>query len=611
MKPTWAAVYAPSYASSVGGEDNAQVLIANTVAGSNQIQDQGGTGARMRIAGFYMATNDLINATTTGGMVGWLSGNNANVQDAVSFGANVGADLVVYICQYSDSATIAGVSQQPGMYSALNPSAVWSAVFAHETGGHCYGRSHSDGVLNPKTIMLHNYCGGGAAPPYFYTNPNIWFNGVQLIGDPNNNCSMGALVNGGDNSSCSAQAVTDRRARIIIGPNLNNVVLHWSFTNAPGAAPAGTTNYDLVSGAAAVVRGNGAIYTGSALRIPGGGTGNGPGQFHFRLHRPAQWHHLPRKQMSRLKSGPRRSPRQTSPRILDFGRPAQAGDGLGAAGEYTGLPGAAAPGVTQASDDITLTAAINTDITQQRFEAELNGTATTLDANLATTTNVQHHYAVTFTDGAGAAGTNGGRWQWFRDGDPVAFLDISNHLAVIEDVNNWLGRSEWSADSLANNDYAEVRISNVALSRGQILANYLLGPNYVPAATVTLTNSDAVSATSFNAAGQWSNVAPPSGGNSYETFDYVLRTPANTGSFAFGGGSLESIRRFALLWSGTGSSTLTVNNLVLNGGTVRNSGSGTCTLAGSVVATTNGGIFSGVSGAFTMSAGLGGSYGSR
>ena len=45
------ASYAASYASSVGGEDNAQVIIANTVAGNNTIQDQSGTGARMKIAG--------------------------------------------------------------------------------------------------------------------------------------------------------------------------------------------------------------------------------------------------------------------------------------------------------------------------------------------------------------------------------------------------------------------------------------------------------------------------------------------------------------------------------------------------------------------------------
>jgi len=597
-----AAVYSPSYAASVGGEDNAQVIIANTVAGSNQIQDQDGTGARIRVAGYYMATNDLINATTTGGMVNWLSSDNANVQDAVNFGAAVGTDLLVYICQYSDSATIAGVSQQPGMYSALNPGAVWSGVFAHETGGHSYGRSHSDGILNPKTIMLHNYCGGGAAPPYFYTNPNIWFNGVQLLGDGINNCSMGALINGGDNSLPSAQAVADRRARVVTAPDLNNVILHWSFTNVPGAAPDGTTNYDLVSGAPATVRGNGAIYTGTALRIPGGTTGN------TAANSIAAYIDLPNGIVSsqtnltiEIWATPLSAPNWA--RIFDFGRAAQAGDGLGAPGEYTGTPGTPAPGTTQSLDDIMLSAAIGTDITQQRFEAELGGVTTTLDANLATIAGVQHHYAITFMDGAGAYTTNGGRWQWYRDGDAVAFLDISNHLAAIQDVNNWLGRSQWSADSLANNDYAEVRISNVAMSRGQILANFLLGPNYVPGATATLTNSDAIGGTSFNAAGQWNNGAAPAGGSGYETFDFQLRTPATGSPYTFGGDSL-AVSGGALLWKGTASSTITVNSLTLNGGLVVNAGSGTCTLAGNLMATTNGGIFSGANGPFTINASI-------
>jgi autotransporter-associated beta strand protein len=599
-----AAVYSPSYAASVGGDDNAQVIIANTVAGSNQIQDQGGTGAHMRIAGFYLATNDLINATTTGGMVNWLAGNNANVQDAVAFGAAVGADLLVYICQYSDSATIAGVSQQPGMYSALNPGAVWSAVFAHETGGHAYGRSHSDGVLNPKTIMLHNYCGGGAAPPYLYTNPNIWFNGVQLIGDPNNNCSMGALVNGGDNSLPSAQAVADRRPRVVAGPNLNHVILHWSFTNAPGSAPAGTTNFDLVSAAPAIVRGNGATYTGNGLRIPGGTTGN------TAADAIAAYIDLPNGIISsqtnltlEIWATPLSAPNYA--RFFDFGRTVQGGDD-GITGEYTGLPGTPAPGATQSSDDILLSAAVGTDITKQRLEAKLNGAATTLDANLATTAGVQHHYAITFTDGVGSYATNGGRWQWYRDGDAVAYLDVNFHPADIEDVNNWLGRSLWSTDAMANNDYAEVRLSNVALSRGEILANYLLGPNDIPTATATLTNSDATGATSFNAAGQWSNGAAPSGGNSYETFACQLRTPATSSAYTFAGDSLK-ISGGALLWKGTAGSTITVNNLTLNGGLVVNAGSGVCTLAGSLAATTNGGIFSGANGAFNLSAAISGS----
>jgi autotransporter-associated beta strand protein len=601
------ASYTASYASSVGGEDNAQLNIANAVAGNNVIQTQSGTGARFRIVGYYQSATDVTGWTTTSGIINWLSANNANLSDVVSTGAVVGADMVVYICNNTDSSSIAGVSQQPGMYSSLNPGAVWSAVFAHETGGHAYGRAHNDGILSPKTVMLHNYCSGGAAPPYFFTNPKIWFNGVQLIGNAANNCSMGSLVNGGDNSApteTSAQAVADRRARAISGPDLTDAVLHWSFTNAPGSAPAGTTNFDSISNAPAMVRGNGATYTGKALRIPGGTTGN------VAMTAMAAYLDLPNGIVSaqtnitiEIWATPLSAPNWA--RIMDFGRTTNSGDGLGAAGEYTGSTSDAAPGATASSDVVMLSAAINTSLASQRFEVELGGVATNLDSGLATVAGVPHHYAITFTDGAGAYTTNGGRWQWYRDGDPITFLDVSNHLSAIQDVNNWLGRSQWSADSLANNDYAEVRISCVAMSRGQVLANYLLGPNYVPSAGVMLTNSDASGASSFNAAGQWSGGAAPANGNAYETYDFLLRTPATSSTYTFGGNAL-TLSGGSLLWQGTSSSTITITNLTLNNGTVRNNGSGTWTLAGNVNVTTNGGVVSAVNGPVTLSANLAG-----
>ncbi|TAK98263.1 MAG: hypothetical protein EPO07_12245 [Verrucomicrobia bacterium] len=607
------ASYAASYATSVGGEDNAQVIIANTVAGGNYLNDQSGTGARMRLAGFYQSANDVTGQTTTGGIVNWLANNDSHLSDVVSYAATIGADLVVYICNNSDSASIAGVSQQPGMYSSLNPGAVWSAVFAHETGGHAYGRSHSDGFAVPdgsgnlgfpKTIMLHNYCTGGSSPPYFFSNPKIWYGGKQLQGD-GNNCGQGSLINGGDNSlpgADSAQSVADRRARVITGPNLTNVVLRWLFTNAPTLVAAGTTNFDLVANAPAIVRGNGAYYTGGALRIPGGTSGN------IAVNSMAAYIDLPNGIISsrtnltiEIWATPLSAPSWA--RLFDFGRTTQTGDG--AAGEWTGTPGSAAPGSTSSSDDIMLSAAIGTDIEQQRFEAKLNGTATTLDAALATTAGVPHHYAITFADGAGAAGSAGGRWTWFRDGDAIAYLDVSNHLAAIEDVNNWLGRSLWSDDQMANNEYTEVRISTVAMSRGEVLANYLLGPNYQPTTTVALNASDAAGASSFNAAGQWSSAGAPNAANSYETFDYLLRTPATGSAYTFGGNTLK-ISGGELLYASTSGSTITVTNLVLNGGAVHHSGSGTFTLAGNISVTTNGAEFNAQNGAMTVTAPISG-----
>jgi len=596
-----ACCYAPSYAASVGGEANAQVLLANAVMGNNVLQRQSGTGARIRIAGYYQSTNDPVDWTTTGGMVSWLQNNDSRVADVVAYGSTVGADLVLYVVKNSDSSSVAAVAYEPGTYAVYNPGAVWYVVLAHETGGHNYGRTHNDGLLNPKTIMLHNYCGGGATPPYFYTNPKIWFNNVQLVGDPNNNCNMGNLVNGGDNSSPSPQPVTDRRTRPAAGPNLGHVVLRWVFTNAPGAAPAGTTNFDLVSGAPAIVRGNGATYTGKALRIPGGTTGNVP------MNAMSAYVDLPNGIISAhtnitIEIWAALLSLQNWGRIFDFGRTIQAGDGLGAPGEYTGLPGTPAPGTTQSSDNIMLSGFIGTNINQQRFEARLNaGPQIRLDSGLPTSIGALHLYTVTFTAGAGAYGATGGRWQWYRDGCLIGYLDVTNQLVEIEDVNNWLGRSMWSADNNANADYYEVRLSNVALSPGEVLANYLLGPHYFASATVWLTNSDASGTSSFNATGNWSSGAPPTSTNTYDTLNFTLRTPAAAGNFTFAGASLK-LSGGTLIYKGTVSSTITVSNLVLDGGTVHHGGSGTCTIAGNIAVGTNGGAFNAVNNTFSVTA---------
>ncbi|MDW7979246.1 MAG: autotransporter-associated beta strand repeat-containing protein [Verrucomicrobiales bacterium] len=594
--------YAPSYAASVGGEANAQVILANCIVGNNFLNRQSGTGARVRIVGYYQSTNDPVDWTTTGGMVNWLANNDSRVADVVAYGAAVGADLVMYVVKNSDSGSVAAVAQQPGTYSVYNPSAVWYVVVAHELG-HNYNRTHNDGLVNPKTIMLHNYCSGGAAPPYFFTNPKIWFNGVQLQGDPANNCNMGALVNGGDNSSPSPQPVADRRSRPAAGPNLNNVVLRWVFTNAAGPAQAGTTNFDLVRGAPAVVRGNGATYTGRALRIPGGTTGNVP------MNSMSAYIDLPNGIISAhtnvtIEIWAALISTQNWGRVFDFGRTIQAGDGLGAPGEYTGMPDTPAPGTTQASDNIMLSAFIGTDINQQRFEARLNaGTQFRLDSGLRTSPAVPHLYTATFTAGVGAYASTGGRWQWYRDGYPIGYIDVPFRLAEIEDVNNWLGRSMWSSDNNTAAEYLEVRISNVALSAGEVLANYMLGPHFFHGSTVWLTNSDAPGSSSFNMAGNWSSGSQPSGTDTYDTLNFTLRTPATTGNQTFAGAALR-VSGGTLTFKGTTSATITVTNLTLDGGTVHHGGSGTCTLAGNVDVTTNGGVFNAVNGPLNVTANL-------
>ena len=609
--------YSPSVVSSWGGEANARLNMANGIAGSNALNDQSGTGARFNIVGFIMSASDPVGQDT--GYVEGLVASDASFADVRNYGASMGADQVVYVSYNNTGA--AGVAMQPGWCSAVAQSCWWLVYIAHETGGHNYGRTHADGMLSPKTIMLQNYCGGGAAWPYFYTDPNIWFGGVQMIGNGATTCSSAGSwqSNGGDNSSFSAQYIANFTDHLAVGPALNNVVLHWNFTNASASAPAGTTNYDQVSGAPAIVRGTGATYTGKALRLPGGTTGN------VAMSSMSAYLDLPNGIISsqtnltiEIWAAPQSSPAPSWARLLEFGSCVGSGDGLGASGEYTGAATDPAPGSTSAYSDIMLSMAIGTNLTVQRLEGRFNSTNVVAfdDTNspLATVAGVMHHYAITFTDGAGLYTNQGGRLQWYRDGLYAGYVDLSNHLSAISDVNNWLGRSQWSSDSNAKSDYAEVRISNVAMSSQQVLANYTLGPNYNPGVNlVTMTNSDSWNATttSFNAAGQWSGGAAPASGKNYQTYDYRLLTPATGSSYAFAGSSLSiggdatGDLEDGLYWGGTSSGTITVNNLIVNNARVDNRGSGTFTLAGNLTAT-NTVVMNAMNGPISLAANLGG-----
>ena len=53
-------------------------------------------------------------------------------------------------------------------------------------------------------------------------------------------------------------------------------------------------------------------------------------------------------------------------------------------------------------------------------------------------------------------------------------------MNLINDVNNWLGRSQWD-DTMFQGSYNEFRIWEGALSADQVAANLAAGPNVVPA----------------------------------------------------------------------------------------------------------------------------------
>lgn len=130
------------------------------------------------------------------------------------------------------------------------------------------------------------------------------------------------------------------------------------------------------------------------------------------------------------------------------------------------------------------------------------------------------------------------------------------------------------------------------------------------AAPVTMTGDDGYGTTSFNTAGKWSDGLAPAAGNTYSTVGYLLRSPTAAGSYTFagysltigggnGGGNANNIFRTdggvnnnSLIFKANGCD-LTVNNLILDAGTIRDGlgTSETCSMNGNIFVTSKGGGF--------------------
>ena len=96
-------------------------------------------------------------------------------------------------------------------------------------------------------------------------------------------------------------------------------------------------------------------------------------------------------------------------------------------------------------------------------------------------------------------------------------------------------------------------------------------PTSLKAAEVLLTTDDAFGSSSLNSVGNWSNGQAPAAGNQYLTGGFTLRTPAQGGSVTFAGDTLSIDAGGRFLGKGGGSNTsqtITVNQLILNGGTL-------------------------------------------
>ena len=68
----------------------------------------------------------------------------------------------------------------------------------------------------------------------------------------------------------------------------------------------------------------------------------------------------------------------------------------------------------------------------------------------------------------------------YQDGALVDECPLTRRLSKIDDVNNWLGRSNYTIDNELDGIYDEFRIYGAALTAAEIADSFKAGPDAQP-----------------------------------------------------------------------------------------------------------------------------------
>ncbi|MBK1834256.1 LamG-like jellyroll fold domain-containing protein [Roseibacillus ishigakijimensis] len=280
-------------------------------------------------------------------------------------------------------------------------------------------------------------------------------------------------------------------ATLLGAPLSPGELLHrWSFNEAPGEVPSGTLFLDSIAQEEAVLRGEfqqRAVLTGAALHLPGTSNGN------HSLGFMSPYLDLPNGLISahpNLTVEVWAAPLgvENFDRIFDFGR-CRSQDTSGpeaAEGEIVDINGQGSiPGATAGEDTLAMTFAVGNDEEEMRMltvkEENFALPGAVQDVARVTALGQTYHYVMTFADGVGLFGATGGRVSWYRNSELLHQVDVDFRLEDFEDVNNWLGRSQWTNDFNAEANYHEFRIWNEVLSAEKIGENFAAGPDSLTA----------------------------------------------------------------------------------------------------------------------------------
>jgi len=248
----------------------------------------------------------------------------------------------------------------------------------------------------------------------------------------------------------------------------------WVFNNqASSAVASGTIFSDSVTGMPAVLRGNGATLTGTSLTLPGSTTGNQSASG------ISAYLDLPNGLISAQPSfaveawaTPLSS--KNWQRLFDFGRSNTTSGSGAATGEI--VDSATAPGAYGGYDNVSLTVNNAGTLGSHQLEGQIAGGAAIYNfSTAATTIGTEYHYVLVVQDGVGTYGASGCQARWYRNGVFQNSLDLNFHVTSMSDVNNWIGRSQYGADSNSNLALNELRFYDHALTAGEILSSYNAG----------------------------------------------------------------------------------------------------------------------------------------
>ncbi len=243
----------------------------------------------------------------------------------------------------------------------------------------------------------------------------------------------------------------------------------WPFNNvAAGGVADGTVSLG-INGMPAVIRGAGALSTGGAIDLPGGGSN------------VAAYIDLPNGLISTRSSVTLETWMTISnannawQRVFDFGS-TDIGNGSPNGGELFS-PG----GGGQGADYILLAPNHGNNPLLQRLEYRDNyatGNSTDSGIDMNPFYGSQHLFTFVFEDLGGGLARQG----WYLDGNLAAMSGaFGGSLANINDVNNWLGRSNWTGDANMDGTYDQFALYDHAMSAAQVSAAFAAGPvQHVP-----------------------------------------------------------------------------------------------------------------------------------